>query len=126
MAVRFPELGFGRGFDQRSDVWGVPRATMARMEDTAALLRRLWRGERVIGHDGPADRFGYLSTDIALESPPPLAIAALGPRTQLWAGRIFDAVLLHSHWTPRAVAESVQRIRKGAEEAGRDPRSVKV
>jgi probable F420-dependent oxidoreductase len=119
-------LGFGRGFDQRSAVWGLPLATMARMEDTATLLRRLWTGEKVFGHDGPAGKFAYLSTDIALESPPPLAIAALGPKTQRWAGRVFDAVLLHSHWTPRAVAESVQRIRKGAEEAGRDPQSVKV
>src|SRR5262245_15963182 len=35
-------LGFGRGFDLRFDMWGVTRVTMAMLEDTARLLRRLW------------------------------------------------------------------------------------
>src|SRR5262249_9126831 len=37
-------LGFGRGFDLRFDMWGAPRVTIAMLEDTAGLLRRLWAG----------------------------------------------------------------------------------
>ncbi|HXJ37169.1 MAG TPA: TIGR03857 family LLM class F420-dependent oxidoreductase [Candidatus Eisenbacteria bacterium] len=119
-------LGLGRGFDLRSDMWGVPRVTGKMLADTAGLLRRLWAGEKVFGHDGPAGKFAYLSLDHACVPPPPLVLAALGPKTQVLAGRSFDAVLLHSHWTDRAVAECVTRVRQGAQQAGRDPASVQV
>jgi alkanesulfonate monooxygenase SsuD/methylene tetrahydromethanopterin reductase-like flavin-dependent oxidoreductase (luciferase family) len=89
-------------------MWGAPRVTMAMLEDTAGLLRRLWAGEKIFGHDGPAGRFGYLTTELAV-TPPPLVLAALGPKTQTMGGRAFDAVLLHSHWTDRAVAACVER-----------------
>lgn len=119
-------LGLGRGFDLRSDMWGVPRVRSAMLADTAALLRRLWAGEKVLGHDGPAGKFAYLSLDHTVASPPPLFLAALGPKTQELAGAHFDGVLLHSHWTDRAVAECVARVRRGAERAGRDPGRVQV
>ncbi len=119
-------LGFGRGFGLRFDMWGAPRVTMAMLEDTAGLLRRLWAGEKIFGHDGAAGRFGYLTTELAIESPPPLVLAALGPKTQAMGGRAFDAVLLHSHWTDQAVADCVARTRRGAEQAGRDPNAVQV
>jgi len=119
-------LGLGRGFDIRSDMWGAPRVTGAMLADTAALLRRLWAGEKIMGHDGPAGRFPYLSLDHVADPPPPLVLAALGPRTQELGGRAFDAVLLHSHWTDQAVADCVARVRRGAERAGRDPDAVQV
>jgi len=119
-------LGLGRGFDMRSDMWGIPRVTTKMLEDTAQLLRRLWAGEKVFGHEGPAGKFAYLSLDHTVAQPPPLILAALGPRTQEMAGRAFDGVLLHSHWTNQAVADCVARVRRGAERAGRDPERVQV
>lgn len=119
-------LGLGRGFDMRSDMWGAPRVTSAMLADTAQLLRRLWAGEKIFGHEGPAGRFAYLSLDHTVEQPPPLFLAALGPKTQQLAGRCFDGVLLHSHWSDQAVAECVERVRLGAERAGRDARRIQV
>jgi 5,10-methylenetetrahydromethanopterin reductase len=119
-------LGLGRGFDIRSDMWGVPRVTRAMLEDTAHLLRRVWAGEKIFGHDGPAGRFPYLSLDYVADPAPPLVVAALGPKMQEMGGRAFDAVLLHAHWTDRAVADCVARVRRGAERAGRDPNVVQV
>lgn len=119
-------LGLGRGFDLRSDMWGVPRVTGKMLADVAGLLRRLWAGEKIFGHDGPAGKFAYLSLDHTLATPPPLFLAALGPKTQELAGAHFDGVLLHSHWTDRAVAECAARVARGAERAGRDPRSVQI
>ena len=46
-------------------------------------------------------------------------LAALGPKTQELAGRDFDGVLLHSHWTDQAVADCVDRVRV----AGREGRA---
>jgi probable F420-dependent oxidoreductase len=119
-------LGLGRGFDIRSDLWGAPRVTGAVLEDTAQLLRRLWSGEKIIGHEGAAGHFPYLSLDYTASPTPPLVLAALGPKTQELGGRAFDAVLLHSHWTDQAVTDCVTRVRRGAERAGRDPNTVHV
>ena len=47
-------LGLGRGFDGLFDAMGLPRITMKGMEDFCGIMRRLWQGETVLGHDGPA------------------------------------------------------------------------
>ena len=119
-------LGLGRGFAMRSDMWGLPRVTRAMLADNAHLLRRLWAGEKVMGHDGPAGKFAYLSLDCTVDPPPPLLVAALGPKSQELGGRVFDGVLLHSHWTDGAVAACAKRVRGAAERAGRDPGAVQV
>lgn len=119
-------LGFGRGINLRWDVWGVPHVTSAMLADTVGLLRTLWRGEPVLGHDGPAGKFDYLSLDHTVAHPVPVGLAALGPKTQVLAGEHFDVVLLHSHWTDQAVADCVARVRTSAERAGRDPDAVQV
>jgi alkanesulfonate monooxygenase SsuD/methylene tetrahydromethanopterin reductase-like flavin-dependent oxidoreductase (luciferase family) len=54
-------------------------------------------------------------------APPPLLLAAVGPRTVELAGRHFDGVILHPLLTPDAVARSTARMRAAAEAAGRDP-----
>src|ERR687897_619917 len=47
-------LGLGRGIAPLFDAFGIPRITTAQMEDFTGLMRRLWHGEAVIGHSGPA------------------------------------------------------------------------
>src|SRR5690606_522729 len=47
-------FGLGRGFDQLFDVMGLPRITSAQIADAVGIYRRLWHGEMVLGHDGPA------------------------------------------------------------------------
>ena len=51
-------LGLGRGMDRMFKAFGLAPITTAQMEDFAGLMRRLWRGEVVLGHDGPAGRCG--------------------------------------------------------------------
>jgi 5,10-methylenetetrahydromethanopterin reductase len=119
-------LGFGRGFDILWKTWGLPVGKLDAIGDTIGLLRRLWAGETIVGHQGPSGTFPYLKTAVQPEIPPTIGMAALGPRTQEWAGAHADVVLLHSHWTDRAVSEAVARVRRGAEAAGRDPDAVQV
>ena len=119
-------LGLGRGFEMRSDMWGVPRVTRAMLEDTAGLLRRLWAGEKIFGHDGPAGRFAYLSLDTRSSRRRRWCWRRSGPRTQELAGRAFDAVLLHSHWTDRG-GGGVRRARAARRRARRPrPGAVQV
>ncbi len=47
-------LGIGRGIDPLFDGIGLPRITTAQIEDFVGLMRRLWQGEMILGHDGPS------------------------------------------------------------------------
>jgi len=54
-------LGIGRGIPQMFDAFGLPRIKTAEMEDFVGLMRRIWRGETVVGHDGPAGKYPALA-----------------------------------------------------------------
>lgn len=118
-------LGIGRGVDGLADASGTPRINFKVLEEYISVLRRLWNGERV-DHDGVIGRFTGLSLSAELNRRPPIIMAAMGDKTCLWAGRHCDGVLLNSLWSAEAVRKSVALVRQGAEEAGRDPKSVRV
>ena len=119
-------LGIGRGIGPLLDIMGIPKVTMAQMEDAVGLYRRLWRGEPVFGHDGPAGRYPLLTLGSDFDDHIPVMAATLGFKTMRWAGRVMDGVILHTFVTDEALARCVGEVRRGAEEAGRDPASVKV
>jgi probable F420-dependent oxidoreductase len=119
-------FGFGRSADWRWLGYGYPAPTLASMRDVALILRRLWSGEQV-SYDGPAGNFPNIRLpQIAPFDPPPLFLAAVGPRTLTLAGETFDGSILHPFLTVEAVAESVDIIRSAALKAGRDPNAVRV
>lgn len=119
-------LGLGRGFDALFDVMGLPRVTGAQLADAIGIYRLLWRGEAVVDHDGPAGRFPYLAQDSSFDEDVPVLMVAVGERTLELAGRVADGVVLHTFLTDEALARSVATVRRAAEEAGRDPASVRV
>lgn len=119
-------LGLGRGFARSFQAMGLPPVTSAQLEDVVGLYRRLWRGEVVTGHDGPAGRFPRLAVDPGRERHVPLAISAFGPQTLELGGRLFDAVLLHTFFTDETLVRCVRTVKEAAERAGRDPASVRV
>jgi probable F420-dependent oxidoreductase len=119
-------LGLGRGIAPLQDAYGIPRITTAQMEDAAGLLRRLFRGEVIFGHDGPAGRFPVLHLQRDLDEHLPLGLVAFGPGSLALGGRIFDEVVLHTYFTDATTRRCVEAVRAGAERAGRDPASVKV
>lgn len=118
-------LGLGRGFDMLFDLMGVPRITNAQLTDVFELLRKLWRGEK-FGHDGPAGKYPYLFTMNDSAERIPLLMVAIGPKSAELAGRIADAVVLHTYMSDETVARSVATIRRAAGEAGRDPDAVRI
>ncbi|MEV0666463.1 TIGR03857 family LLM class F420-dependent oxidoreductase [Actinomadura luteofluorescens] len=119
-------LGLGRGFDMLFDVMGLRRVTEAQLDDFIGIMRPLWRGEAVVGHDGPAGSYPYLSQDPAFREDIPVMLMAMGERTLEFAGRVADGVVLHTFFTDETLARAVSSIRRGAEAAGRDPASVRV
>ena len=119
-------MGFGRGFDALFSAIGLAPVTMAQLEDHAGLLRRLFKGETILGHDGPAGKYPFLRLDERFDEDIPLLLAALGPKTMTFGGKVFDGVILHTFFSDEALKECVERVRGGAERAGRDPSSVRV
>jgi alkanesulfonate monooxygenase SsuD/methylene tetrahydromethanopterin reductase-like flavin-dependent oxidoreductase (luciferase family) len=51
---------------------------------------------------------------------------AIGPRSLELAGRVADGVVLHTFLGDAALERSVATVRRAAEEAGRDPASVRI
>jgi len=126
------QFGFGRSVPHRWHNYGVPNPTIAAMEDYAMILRRLWAGEKV-SYDGPAGKFPELHLGESVPGgavadflPPPLMLAAIGPRTLELVGRAFDGVFLHPFLTTEGVSRSCAIIRDAASRAGRDADAITI
>ena len=119
-------LGLGRGIAMLQDLYGIPRITTAQMEDFVGLMRRLWKGETIYGHDGPAGSWPMLRLDPGFDEDIPLALVAFGPNSLALGGRAFDDVILHTFFTDETLQRCVGIVKQAAEQAGRDPDSVRV
>ncbi|WP_063044354.1 TIGR03857 family LLM class F420-dependent oxidoreductase [Nocardia pseudovaccinii] len=119
-------LGIGRGVPGLYDMFGIPSITTAQMEDFAQVMRTLWHGGVVVGHDGPLGKYQTLYLDGEFDEDIPLAIVAFGPNTLRLGGRLFDHVILHTYFSPETLQRCVKTVKDAAMEAGRDPDDVKV
>jgi probable F420-dependent oxidoreductase len=119
-------LGIGRGVDLLFDAFGIPRITTAQMEDFTQVMRRLWHGETVIGHDGPIGSYPVLRLDPTFDEDIPLGLVAFGPNSLELGGRAFDHVILHTFFTDETLQRCVRTVKDAAERAGRDPEAVTV
>lgn len=99
-------LGLGAG--------AAVNGALERLRAHVIVVRRLVAGERV-EVDGRAR-----TLSAPPDPPPPIWLAALGPRAVRLAGEIADGVLLN--WcTPERVVAARIELADGAREAGRDP-----
>jgi len=119
-------LGLGRGIKPLFDAFGLPAVTTAQLEDFVGLMRRLWRGEVVVGHDGPAGRYPLLTLGPEFDDQIPMLLTAFGPASLALGGRAFDGVILHTFFTGDTTARCVRTVKEAAERAGRDPADVRV
>jgi len=119
-------LGLGRGIDPLVRALGLTPVTTAQLEDFVGIMRRLWHGEFVIGHDGPAGKYPVLFLDPAFNEDIKVGLMAFGPNSLALGGRAFDVVVLHTFFTDETLVRCVKTVKDAAEQAGRDPDSVKV
>lgn len=118
-------LGLGRGIDAQWQILDVPPVTGAQLADVAEVLRTLWRGEMIVGHDGPIGSFPLLNLGVSV-TPVPVMLITMSRRTLELAGRIADGVVLHTVFSDEATRRAVEIVRTAAERAGRDPASVRI
>ena len=119
-------LGLGRGIAPMLDAYGLPHIKTAEIEDFVGLMRRIWRGEIVVGHDGPAGKYPLLTMGPDYDEHIPMTFTAFGPNSLALGGRAFDAVVLHTFFTDETTSRCVGAVKEAAEQAGRDPSSVRV
>jgi probable F420-dependent oxidoreductase len=118
-------LGLGRGIPVIQDTYGIPRVTTAQVEDFVDILRRLFRGEPIIGHDGPAGSYPVLYLG-AVDEYLPLGLVAFGPHSLDLGGRCFDRVVLHTFFTEETTRRCVAAVKAATVRADRDPDQVQV
>ena len=119
-------FGLGRGIEPLFKAYGLDPITTAQIEDFVGLMRRIWKGEFVVGHDGPAGEYPLLMMGPQYESHIPMTFTAFGPNSLALGGRVFDAVVLHTFFSDETTERCVKTVKRAAEEAGRDPASVRV
>jgi 5,10-methylenetetrahydromethanopterin reductase len=106
--------------------FGAPSLGFGYLRDSIDIYRRLWRGEQVT-YDGPVGSFQNLKlTDRHGGPPPQIVFTAMGPQALKFAGEHCDGVLLHPMLTTQGVARCAATVREAAEQAGRDPASVRI
>jgi len=117
------ELSGGRAFlgiasgDTALSTIGVKPASLASLRDTVLLMRDLFGGKPVARGDST-----YWLKWAA--RPVPVYLAAGGPKTLRLAGQIADGVLIGTGLLPEVVKGSLELVKQGAEEAGRDWRQL--
>jgi probable F420-dependent oxidoreductase len=119
-------LGLGRGVPPLQDAFGMPRITTAQMEDFVGVMRRLFRGETIVGHDGPIGKYPALRLGQDYDVDIPMGMVAFAPNSLELAGRVMDQVILHTFFTDETLARCVKTVKSSAERAGRNPDDVKV
>ena len=118
--------GIGRGIAPLQQAFGIPPITTAQMEDFVGLMRRLWHGELIVNHEGPAGSWPLLHLDATFDEDIPMSLVAFGPESLALGGRAFDAVILHTFFTEETLQRAIGVVKRSAEMAGRDPDTVAV
>ena len=111
-------LGLGVG-DTAVRLAGLRPARVSRLEASTRLIRSLLAGEEV---DVNANRPAFLP----FAQPVPIWVAAGGPRTLRMAGGVADGVFIRVGTDLENIALAIKEIRAGAEDAGRDPKEVRL
>ena len=114
-------IGVGGEYEQEFRACGVPvKERGRRTDESIALIRRLWTGEE-ISHPGPFYPMEQVRIHPAPTQAggPPIIVAGRKDPAMVRAARLGDGWFPYLY-SPRAYAQSMQRIRAVAQEAGRD------
>lgn len=113
-------LGLAKGVGLRWKAMNVDFPTFEREAEFIAMMRRLWRGERELGHQSVLGQYpalhlaDYVSEDI------PVLYVGFGPKSLQQAGKVYDGAHLHTFMSDQALSEAVAHFRAGEAEAGRN------
>ena len=105
-------LGIGVG-DSGSNNLGVPRASLAELEQAVTGIRALLNGEETPGPGETPLKLSFAPT----RNPVPIYVAGAGERLHRLSGRVADGALLST--SPGELTRAIESVRAGEREAGR-------
>lgn len=105
-------IGIGSG-DSAAYTIGLKPATLAELRAYSLAVRNLLT-------TGTADYHGQTPRMMWARAKVPIYLAASGPKTLRLAGQIADGVIIRTGLLPEIVRDSIDQVRKGAQDAGRD------
>lgn len=123
-------LGLGAYWDPLAAKQGITRRKpLTQMREYIDVTRRLLALEEGVSLDGEVVQVEDLTLDLGHGDPReaqdvPIYIGATGPKMMELTGEIADGVIINGLLSPGYVSASLDRIRVGAERAGRDPSEV--
>lgn len=120
-------LGLGWSAEEFAAVGSAYERRGARGEDHLAALREIWT-RPVVDYAGEFTRVPRsLVEPKPLQRPhPPVLLGGSAPAALRRAGRLADGWVSSSQADLSRIEESIAQVRAGAEEAGRDPKDVRV
>jgi probable F420-dependent oxidoreductase len=119
-------LGLAKGMAMRWKAWGVDHPTFAREREFVELMRRMWKGETIAGHDGALGKFGQVGLAPYIDVDIPILYVGFGPKSLEHAGQIYDGAHLHTFMSDQALTNAVAQVRSGEKAAGKEPGKAKV
>jgi alkanesulfonate monooxygenase SsuD/methylene tetrahydromethanopterin reductase-like flavin-dependent oxidoreductase (luciferase family) len=105
---------------------GLKHVSNTQFEEGIKILRDLWQGEKIMGHDGLMGNLPYLSMGDWLDAKIPIHFVGFGPKSLRFAGEHFDGVHLHTFITDHGLRRAKALVQEGSEKAGRDPDAVEI
>jgi len=114
-------LGLGRG-DSGVRTLGLKPVRTKDLEATIPLIRGLMAGEVVDVPGGSETHLRWAEGGRRV----PIMMAATGPKNLRLAGRLADIVMLYVGTNADSVSWAIDKVRAGAEEAGRDSATVEI
>lgn len=120
-------LGLGTSSPALVERWhGIDyERPLRRLREAIEIIRQVYSGQR-LDYDGEIFQVGGLQyANEVPENPPPIDVAALGPKTVELAGRFADG-WVPQFFTPEGIEERLEDLRRGAELGDRDPDDVRV
>nr|WP_235015434.1 TIGR03857 family LLM class F420-dependent oxidoreductase [Oceanicoccus sp. KOV_DT_Chl] len=120
------ELGLARGVAIRNQLMGLENVNNQQMVDGLTVLRTLWRGEKVMGYEGPLGQLPYLNMGDWLDADIPIYFVGFGEKSLAFAGQHFNGVHLHTFITPAGLGRVRKAIAEGATKANRNAAEIKI
>lgn len=109
--------GIGRG-DSAVRILDRKPATLADLEQAVEIIRTMGRGDTLELEGGVEAQMPWVQTGKV-----PVYVAGYGPKALRLAGRVGDGVIFQIA-DPFVIEWSIEHVRAGAEEAGRDPDEI--
>ncbi len=112
-------LGLAKGVGLRWRAMNVDFPTFEREAEFIALMHKLWRGERELGHTSALGNYPALQLADYVNEDIPVLYIGFGPNSLHQAGKVYDGAHLHTFMSNQALSEAVANFRAGETEAGR-------